>query len=61
MKISPLGATRSNRGPDKPRANNFTLNPAGTDSTALVGCGTTRGPFPAEVVAYGAGKSASVK
>ena len=50
MKISPLGATRSRRGPDKPVASCRTVKPGGTDNTAFAGRLITRGPLPDDVV-----------
>src|SRR5436190_22669040 len=59
-KISPFGATRTIRGLVMPDANCFTANPGGTDKLAFAGRETTVGKLPAEGVAYGAGKSATV-
>src|SRR5215472_3479996 len=55
-KISPLGATRTKRGPSKPFANSLTTNPVGTLNFAFGGRATTSGPFPAERLACGGGK-----
>src|SRR5580658_5555382 len=61
MKMSPFGAVRSKRGPDRPSANNRTAKCGGTDNPASAGFSTTFGGFPAEAVLKGAGKDASVK
>src|ERR1700739_4449173 len=58
--MSPFGAVRSNRGLSSPPAYNSTLNPAGATGHAFSGRATTSGPFSADSVAYGCGRSAAV-
>ncbi len=43
-KMSPLGATRSRRGPERPVANASTVNPGGTFGVAPLGRGTMLPP-----------------
>src|SRR5258708_28921468 len=54
-KISPLGATVSQRGRLKSAAYTFKRNPAGTVGRKLAGGFALRGPLPAELVAKGGG------
>ena len=51
MKMSPLGAVRSNLGPESPAANNLTWKPGGTESFAPAGRSTVCGELPADLVA----------
>src|SRR6266849_4343565 len=54
-KISPFGATVSQRGCLKFAANTVTRNPGGTVGRKPSGGFTRRGPLPAELVAHGTG------
>jgi hypothetical protein len=54
-KISPFGATISQRGRLKPVAKTFILNPAGTVGRNPAGALTLSGAFAADFVAYGSG------
>ncbi len=47
-KMSPLGAVRSRRGPERPLANGLTSKPAGTLSWAPAGARTTLTVLPAD-------------
>src|SRR4051812_25731384 len=60
MKMSPLGATWTMRGPARSVAKGFTVNPGGTDSWAFAGRAASFGLFPADVVAYGFARLAKV-
>ena len=58
--MSPFGAVRIHRGLSSPDANISTLNPAGATGHAFSGRATTSGPFCADSVANGCGRSFTV-
>src|ERR1700680_830668 len=59
-KMSPLGAVRNKRGLSRPVAYCSTLKPAGAMGHTFAGRATTSGPFSADFVAYGSGRSFTV-
>src|SRR3954451_14755505 len=60
IKISPLSAVRSRRGPLRLAANGLTSNPLGTESLAVAGRSDTLGLLPTDLDAYVAGNCAIV-
>src|ERR1700730_15732400 len=58
--MSPCGAVRNKRGPSRPVAYCSTLKPAGAMGHTFAGRATTSGPFSADFVAYGWGRSSTV-
>ena len=60
LKFPPFGARRIRRGLSSPESYSSTLNPAGAIGQASVGRGTSVGPFPADSVAKGLGRSVTV-